>query len=48
MIEDGYFVIVALFLTYLDMEALEHHTESKARQWEFWYFSVSITISWRI
>lgn len=33
MIEDSYFVIVVLFLTYLAMEALEHHTESKVRQW---------------
>lgn len=33
MIEDSYFVIVVLFLTYLDMEALEHPTESKVRQW---------------
>lgn len=33
MIEDSCFVIVVLFLTYLAMEALEHHTESKVRQW---------------
>lgn len=33
MIKDSYFVIVVLFLTYLAMEALEHHTESRVRHW---------------
>lgn len=33
MVEDSYFVIVVLFLTYLAMESLEHHTESRVQYW---------------